>query len=703
MRSIRPKKPLINTDSEWSFINDLSNPKRFGVGIIKIIPNMTSIYKILIVTLTVASFVMVIFIANSVLFVPTTEAATSCGSCGSDEPNYEPDDDEDDPEPAVCHHLRASTKVVPYGGGDVTLSWATSKAILVKIDNGIGKVSKNGSKTVFVDSKTTFVLTAQNGDGGTECEVTIKTEEPKEEPPVCNYLNASPTKVPYGGGNVTLHWDTDRATSVSINNGIGPVSKDGSKTVFVDSDTTFVLTAENAVDSHMCTETVTVEDDKKDAVCDSFTVSPSTLQNGGGNVTLSWNTSFADNVSINNGVGSVSPDGSKTVYVDDTTTFTLTAEGEGDTAHCTAKVVVDDEDDFSCDFFDANPSRVDEGEKFTLSWGTTNADSVRINQGIGSVSDDGSLKLTAYDDTTYTLTVTRGNETKTCSTSIHVDEDEDESPRCELDISDDDIEKGDKITLSWDNENVRDILLEDDDDNVLVDTEDGDNYDEEKDKITLKPRKDTEYTLTVYGKDGSKRKCEVEVEVDEEDEKEISISTFRAQPPVIALAAVPYTGFEAGPVLTGIFYSLLALWGIAVAYILVVKKGSIFGFALAGAATAKAATPAPVAPAVAEPIVASTATVPSNLPTVENVSPASEDTDENPVEDGGETSMLEERAQELRVLLSTDALNFIKAQAGTFQAQLTFLEMALEKAKAKFPTEDGWIVLNKERMLALFR
>jgi len=672
---------------------------------------MNSITKLSVVVGVLATIAFVFGVTT--LFSPASVFAWDSdfgGGCCYDS-GYEPGESEDpqtepDPDPAVCHYLRASTNKVPYGGGEVTLSWSTSKAIYTAINNGVGKVSKDGSKTVFVDSDTTFKLEASNGDGSDWCEVKITTDEPEEKPPVCHYLNANPSKVPYGGGNVELTWDTSFADNVSINNGVGSVSSDGSKTVFVDSDTTFTLTASNDDGTVKCQDTVTVKEPKENAVCHYLNADRTYVPYGGGNVTLSWDTTNAISVYINNGVGSVSSDGSKTVYVDNTTTFTLTAEGAGSPDDCEVTITEKNQENFSCDYFDANPSRVDEGEKFTLKWGTTNADSVRINQGIGSVSDDGTLTLTAYHDETYTLTVKNGDDEVTCSTSIEVDEEEEEDrPRCDLEISDDDIEEGDKVTLEWDNENVKDILLEDDHGNVLVDTRDGDNYDEENDDITIKPREDTEYTLTVYGDDGSKRTCEVEVEVDEEDEKEVSISTFRAQPPVIALAAVPYTGFEAGPVLTGIFYSLLALWGIAVAYILVVKKGSIFGFALAGAATAKAATPTPmpVAPEVAEPVVASTATIPSNLPTIEEVPTSDEDTDAHTVEDGGETSMLEERAQELRVLLSTDALNFIKAQAGTFQAQLTFLELALDKAKEKFPTEDGWIVLNKERMLALFR
>jgi hypothetical protein len=61
------------------------------------------------------------------------------------------------------------------------------------------------------------------------------------------------------------------------------------------------------------------------AVCDSFTASPSTL-NAPGNVTLSWETTRAHRVTITPDVGRVPADGSRQVYVDSTTTYTLTGD-----------------------------------------------------------------------------------------------------------------------------------------------------------------------------------------------------------------------------------------------------------------------------------------------------------------------------------------------------------------------------------------
>ena len=68
--------------------------------------------------------------------------------------------------------------------------------------------------------------------------------------------------------------------------------------------------------------------------------------------------------------------------------------------------------------------------------------------------------------------------------------------------------------------------------------------------------------------------------------------TTRDQQPLtgIRLVEVPYTGFEAGPALTALFYTLLTLWAFFIAYVLIVKEGSVFGFTLKGRATEETVT-----------------------------------------------------------------------------------------------------------------
>ncbi|HJT70369.1 MAG TPA: hypothetical protein VJ731_09240, partial [Terriglobales bacterium] len=71
----------------------------------------------------------------------------------------------------------------------------------------------------------------------------------------------------------------------------------------------------------------------------SLTASPDTVDKGQ-STTLTWQTSNATDVSIDNGVGSVQASGSQQVSPTDSTTYTLTAKGEGGSQTATARVTV---------------------------------------------------------------------------------------------------------------------------------------------------------------------------------------------------------------------------------------------------------------------------------------------------------------------------------------------------------------------------
>ena len=71
----------------------------------------------------------------------------------------------------------------------------------------------------------------------------------------------------------------------------------------------------------------------------SLTASPDTI-NKGQSTTLTWQTTNATDVSIDQSVGTVDANGSKQVSPADSTTYTLTAKGEGGTQTATARVTV---------------------------------------------------------------------------------------------------------------------------------------------------------------------------------------------------------------------------------------------------------------------------------------------------------------------------------------------------------------------------
>jgi len=86
----------------------------------------------------------------------------------------------------------------------------------------------------------------------------------------------------------------------------------------------------------------------------------------------------------------------------------------------------DDNDDLRCEL-DASDTSVEEGDRVTLEWDTEGADDARINQGIGSVDEDGGTERVTIDDTTtFRLTVENdeGDE-EDCSVTVRVDEEND--------------------------------------------------------------------------------------------------------------------------------------------------------------------------------------------------------------------------------------------------------------------------------------
>ncbi len=69
----------------------------------------------------------------------------------------------------------------------------------------------------------------------------------------------------------------------------------------------------------------------------SFSAEPSSIERGQSS-TLSWTVTNANQITIDNGVGTVQATGSRSVYPNDTTTYKLTASGPGGTLSKTATV-----------------------------------------------------------------------------------------------------------------------------------------------------------------------------------------------------------------------------------------------------------------------------------------------------------------------------------------------------------------------------
>ncbi len=620
-------------------------------------------------------------------------------------------------------------------GQSATLAWTTTNNVAnLSINNGITSTAlDNTGVTVSPNNTTTYSMSVNFIDGTNDvCPVTLTVDTPTSDPaPVCNSFVGTPDSFDNGtGGEVTFFWTTSNADTVTIDNGIGAVPVDGSTTTVVSGlgSKTFTLTATKGSRSDTCTEVITVT--KPQLTCDAnvnFTANPTSIQKGNSS-TLNWTTTGVATVSLDNGITSTKLSDSVSVSPTSNTTYNLTAtDAAGDSVVCPVTVTVSDEPvPLSCENnvnFSASPSSIDEGDNTVLTWSTSEVTSLSFNQGITDTALSGNVTVSPNSDTTYTMAaVFSDGVTRNCPVTVQVDEDNgggggggggSSSPRCELEISKTKIDFGEQIRLTWDTRNTSNIELTDDDGNVIVTTEDllsRDKDDLLDGEITLTPDRDTEYTLEAT-RGSKKRTCKVEVSVDDD----VSFFEVRDQQPIVAgisLTQVPYTGFEAGPALTFAFYALLTLWALFVAYVLVVKNNSILGFSLARSystpyaeASVAAANPetkqsaaeAYVAQATAAPV----QTVPANLPTIATtgamVGYAAAHV-ETSAKDEAIMTELENLAHSHRVLISGDAMRYFIAQCKFEADRNAFLERVITVARASYPAEDGWVVLNLERM-----
>src|SRR5438876_6853284 len=68
----------------------------------------------------------------------------------------------------------------------------------------------------------------------------------------------------------------------------------------------------------------------------------------------------------------------------------------------------------------ANPTTINKGESSTLTWNSTDATQLSIDPGVGTVTAQGSTKVTPSDSTTYTITATGPGGSASATTAVSV-------------------------------------------------------------------------------------------------------------------------------------------------------------------------------------------------------------------------------------------------------------------------------------------
>ena len=136
----------------------------------------------------------------------------------------------------------------------------------------------------------------------------------------------------------------------------------------------------------------------------TFTANPQAIKLGETS-TLTWTTSNANSVNIEPTIGGVDPNNSHGVSPSETTTYTLTAVGDGGTTTKSLTVTVYQPPSVT---IGVDPETIFYGESSTLTWTCTNAAFVVIDPQIGleEIPLEGSHAVTATHSLTYTITAT---------------------------------------------------------------------------------------------------------------------------------------------------------------------------------------------------------------------------------------------------------------------------------------------------------
>jgi hypothetical protein len=130
----------------------------------------------------------------------------------------------------------SATKSIIQQGEQIELVWNVTNVEQVEISN-LGTFANKGTLPIQVDGNSTFTLTAfANGENKQKTVSVIIAEKPK----VSFWLSKNLIQQ---GQTIELQWEVQNAETVEIDNGIGLVSLQGSKTVLPKGDTVYTITA----------------------------------------------------------------------------------------------------------------------------------------------------------------------------------------------------------------------------------------------------------------------------------------------------------------------------------------------------------------------------------------------------------------------------------------------------------------------------
>jgi hypothetical protein len=210
-----------------------------------------------------------------------------------------------------------------FRGDSAELNWQVDNANNVNL-TGFGEVPHTGSQTVSPTETTTYTLSATNANGTISCPLVVQVTK-GEVPQIIRYTT-NPMQI-LAGTSATLLWQVENADEVSIDGGVGAVSRtSGQVSVSPTQTTAYTITATNRYGTVNANVVINVV---QPAEVTSFTVTDQApTEPTGVEVFLNWTTQNATTVTIDNGLGPRPMNGSVPLRVTTTTTFTIVASNQ---------------------------------------------------------------------------------------------------------------------------------------------------------------------------------------------------------------------------------------------------------------------------------------------------------------------------------------------------------------------------------------
>lgn len=482
------------------------------------------------------------------------------------------------------------------------------------------------------------------------------------------------------GNSASIVWNATNVTSCSGTNFSTGGAVSGSVQVSPIVDTTYEISCTGSHGSIADTDMVYVldpNDPTVDLVADSYSVDL------GDGVLLTWDSENANSCTSSDFTTGGTTDGTATVYPTVDTTYEIDCDGATDEVNI--YVVLPNVVTVN---LDADPNNVDSGDPVELAWTSTNATvcaSTDFNT-LGATS--GTVTVNPTVDTTYGVSCTGpgGTDDDTALVTINTGGGGDPAPSCTLEADPRNLTTGGTTELTWTSTNATSGSI----DNGIGSISSVDNGD-----IDATPADTVTYTATFTGPGGTTT-CSEEVTVDSvcttcgggggppfDPHISLNINDNPGEQPLafVSLSQIPYTGFEAGPFVTTLFWLIMFAISAIVGHFIVSKN---------------------VMQKLMTVIMNQMNLNASNM--TQNQSNYSFSDDES---DSGDevkvptnlSGLLETKAHEENILISSEGLNIvIGLGGGTEHGSFEMLDTLLTKAKDTYPREDGWILLNTKRV-----